>query len=287
MELVRKGMRVYERHGLFQLGLSASFVVDEVIFASTIKCHLHPRVRELKYRIQYGRSAPRAAELIHVDPTTIEWIIAPRLHVRSDVTKYGTSILAGDWDRKFSDHQLSYLGTWENVKEQTLVHVRNFGLYTAAKAHIEEGIPWQETDLYSYFIRNSKSRENDRRYGSARTIDRRLSELDRLYRHINNHGYLRQSELEADEDIPFAESADQFAVAPWQNEVMVAIGRDGEILFNEGRHRFVIARILGLDSIPVRVIARHREWQTVRNRVVQGTTSPYPHPDLVGLPSGQ
>jgi hypothetical protein len=76
---------------------------------------------------------------------------------------------------------------------------------------------------------------------------------------------------------------------PEHSEVEVVIGRDGEILFNDGKHRFSIARCAGVDSIPVRVIARHTEWQKLREEVARAESdsdlspeakSQLSHPDM-------
>jgi len=56
------------------------------------------------------------------------------------------------------------------------------------------------------------------------------------------------------------------------NEVCVAIGRDGTLYSDEGRHRLFIAKALGLEEIPVRVLVRHRMWQQIRDQtMLQGT----------------
>jgi hypothetical protein len=52
------------------------------------------------------------------------------------------------------------------------------------------------------------------------------------------------------------------------HEVTIDIGRDGEFIFDDGRHRFVIAKLLGLDEIPVRVLVRHKKWQQIRGYIL-------------------
>jgi len=90
--------------------------------------------------------------------------------------------------------------------------------------------------------------------------------IDELHESIRNQGYLRQNELvERNELLP-----DKYVTGDGFNrydEVVVDIGRDGEFLFVDGRHRLAIARILGLDRIPVRVSARHTQWQRIREAI--------------------
>ena len=71
-----------------------------------------------------------------------------------------------------------------------------------------------------------------------------------------------------------------------KDEVTVNVARDGRLLMFSGKHRLSIAKILALDSLPVLVLARHKEWQTVRD-VINNWKGPsvvppdhLDHPDL-------
>jgi len=75
--------------------------------------------------------------------------------------------------------------------------------------------------------------------------------------------------------------------------VTVNIGRYGEFLFSDGRHRLAIAKILRLPKIPVVVAWRHREWALFREEILDfvkqnsagKTLHPLIHPDLSDIPS--
>jgi hypothetical protein len=56
-------------------------------------------------------------------------------------------------------------------------------------------------------------------------------------------------------------------VPPEYHEVMINIGRNREMLLEDGRHRFAIARALNIESIPVRVFVRHTSWQKNAQRL--------------------
>ncbi len=45
-----------------------------------------------------------------------------------------------------------------------------------------------------------------------------------------------------------------------ENEIEIAVARDDELLFVDGRHRFVIAKLLEVKEIPVIVNLWHREF---------------------------
>ncbi|MXV61222.1 hypothetical protein GS429_03925 [Natronorubrum sp. JWXQ-INN-674] len=109
---------------------------------------------------------------------------------------------------------------------------------------------------------------------------------DRLYQHIREDGYKSQRQLlEEKPDVAWDGLND--AMHPLANEIAVDIGRNGEILWNMcGQHRLAIAKVLGIDQIPVQVFRRHAEWQAVRDRVRRGEEIPdelHDHPDLADL----
>ncbi len=70
---------------------------------------------------------------------------------------------------------------------------------------------------------------------------------------------------------------------------VVNIGRDGTIIRNnDGKHRIVLAKLLGIERLPARVFIRHRRWQAVRDAIRRGDAVEVldlsgPHPDLVDL----
>jgi len=70
-----------------------------------------------------------------------------------------------------------------------------------------------------------------------------------------------------------------------QLEVLIAIGRNGDIYLWGGLYRFGIARILGL-QIPTQVVCRHKQWQQFRDTIYNNDLSEdhgdniMNHPDL-------
>lgn len=57
------------------------------------------------------------------------------------------------------------------------------------------------------------------------------------------------------------------------NEILVDVGRDGELLLVDGRHRLSIVKILGLDEIPVVKHVRHEQWVARRTNDRVGDAS--------------
>jgi hypothetical protein len=72
--------------------------------------------------------------------------------------------------------------------------------------------------------------------------------------------------------------------------IIVNIGRNGEIIFNNSaHHRLAMSRLLNIDKIPAVVVVRHEQWEEIRNTIraaesyehLDDTTKGYlDHPDV-------
>ena len=76
------------------------------------------------------------------------------------------------------------------------------------------------------------------------------------------------------------------------DDVSVCIDRHGHFILEAGRQRFCSARLLDINSIPVRVSVRHRDWMNFRDEVIAYAAqhngrvyAPLRHPDLAAIPS--
>ncbi len=142
----------------------------------------------------------------------------------------------------------------------------------AIEQHFHAGLDWNETVLGDNYDETE--------------LERRADAIDRLYQHICNEGYKSQRQL-LKESPKAAWNGLNDAMHPLANEIAVDIGRNGEILWNMcGQHRLAIAKVLDIDRIPVEVFCRHKQWQTIRNKVRNGEDIPeefLDHPDLNDL----
>ncbi|MDZ5810495.1 hypothetical protein U4E84_03900 [Halorubrum sp. AD140] len=154
--------------------------------------------------------------------------------------------------------------------------------YDAFEDHFDRGVPWDETSMPAFVERLLNVGKTWGGCSTVEEIDERYRELDRLYEQIKNNGYRTQRDLmQTDDDTalsPLGESWDE----PEAYEIVVDIGRDGELIFEDGRHRLAIAKLLDLDKIPVSVLVRHEDWQRVRSMVAHRPESyeEISHPDL-------
>lgn len=77
-----------------------------------------------------------------------------------------------------------------------------------------------------------------------------------------------------------------------EDEVTVSIGRHGDLLFSDGAHRLAIAKLLGIQEIPVKIAVRHPEWIRFRRELLLCARDhggkicqPVTHPDLKDMPA--
>jgi len=113
-------------------------------------------------------------------------------------------------------------------------------LYKGLKNRFVNDYSWQETEFIQEILRIIEHGEPVWHDCSNRQeVLQRCGELDALYNSIKQNGYKKQSEIGS---LPVYKQYSQ--------EILVDVGRNGELLFADGLHRLSIAKILDI-KIPV------------------------------------
>lgn len=174
-------------------------------------------------------------------------------------------------------------GEWDRVDDR----VSESTIYRSFVAHFQDGVPWQETRFYDETLRAIESGQTLWSCASRSDLDRRCEHLDDLYDRIATEGYKTQDELYDSQGSTLSQY--RFYRVLW-GEIAVHVGRDGEFVFQDGRNRLAIARVLGLEAVPVVILVRHEQWQRLRDQLVTGELAPSnltpelrTHPDVVDL----
>lgn len=209
---------------------------------------------------------------IYIDPTEISQVTGrgpnPGRFQWQDIGK----VQGGEWDQR-----------GECIEELPVVR--------ALRKRFEGDKDWEDIGFVQYVIEQAeRGHVIWRGCESENDVWEACARVDRLYERIQEHGYQKKQEVIHKEGL----HSDKYVAGDGFNqydEVLVDIGRDGEFLFVDGRHRLAIARILELDEIPVRISARHKQWQQVREIVAKKSRSKLPeyieqhltHPDLTDV----
>lgn len=158
--------------------------------------------------------------------------------------------------------------------------------YRGLVQRFEEGREWEATAYYEHLRDRYADHDGPfpRGHGDFDAFwrDRREAH-EALYRSMRDDGYRPNGAVEHDP-------------ADWGEyvhslEPLVVVGRDGEVLWSEGFGRLCVAKLLGVESMPVYVLCRHERWQRVRERLsgpARAAGSPAlerhrDHPDLRGV----
>lgn len=183
-------------------------------------------------------------------------------------------------------------GDWDDA---TVPLSQKSYFYNSLKNRVEDDVSWEHTAVYQHLITAVENNAwwitepelvaVDEDLEEARSkydlVIESLKRYEKLYYNIKNNGYMTQDELKTKKGSHSVSQAQKDIYK--LNEVTVNVGRNGEIIWQDGLHRISIAHLLNLKEIPVRVRVRHHEWQKKRDHVYVSQCDSNNHPDLIPL----
>lgn len=228
--LVRKAAEKYQREGFRPMCRSA-LERGAAVFRSDGLFKFATAARYQAQRFRYDAVAD-PYKIIRVETDDIE-------HFNEEVgTNWGLGrIEGGDWDAAANCRPI-----------RSSTHYRGF------KQRFEEGYDWEDTAYYQ-----------QREHTLANDDESRLEYVETLYEDIRTNGY--RPNYEAVHDAPDVDGRQSRFRHLHSLEPLVLIARDGEPYLAEGFHRLAIAKLVGIEAVPVNVLGRHEEWQHVREAV--------------------
>lgn len=224
-----------------------------------IKKYLRKAASSFINKIIYKSTISSPDRLVWINPKEVRYKLIPFFN-QWIPDQTSTYVIGGEWDRRYADENKIYPKEYNSQPdERTLFRIQDLDWYRSFRAHFNCGVPWEETELY---CRRIEEGFDTSRYDTEEGLRKRLADIERLYRYMNIEGYKTQAELATDDDTPLP-------AKDWTHEVQINIGRDGELILDDGRNRLIIAQILDIQKIPVRVVVRHEGWQNVRDRLAR------------------
>lgn len=229
--LVETAVAKVRREGVVPLLFGAPSWVCRAV-TTEIYLRLLWRWRQAQYRRAGWQAVPDPTTTIEIDPTAVTHLVPlARFDESAPRTLLG-AVRGGDWDCD-------------------LPRIESQPKYQACRARVEDGTDWEDTGIVDHLVAELEASDDDAiEHGCSSRADlhdRYRNERERLYRNLRNQGYDR----------------DESPVC-----CRIHIGRDGRLLFGSGgRHRFYLSRLLGINSVPVQVLCRHKNWQVVRESV--------------------
>jgi hypothetical protein len=258
------------RQFVFDLNDKFPFIGRPLVMTWKILCDIKFIIGKgglkLNARLKYSTDKLDFNKICWVDPQKIEYCLDGNFNIWHNHCR----VLKGDWDKN------------------KLLKFEDLDVYQAFKQRFEEGKKWEETKFYHRVL--GRISDGRRKWGckNKEEFHERLKKIESLFYKIKENGYKSKKELYSPKGL-LGKLEMPSAIL---DDVSVAIGRNGQLLFVNGRHRLSIAKLLNLSKIPIRVIARHKKWMDFRKELIafcknyQGGElyQSLTHPDLQDIP---
>lgn len=220
-----------------------------------------PQLHRLKryYSAEYVNPPIDPFEVTYVDPDRIVRFSEREYPPWKNAWKLFGTTLSGDWDvRDIGPIDQTYEGT-----DRDLYHSDKFSesvLYQSLESHFSRNVPWEATPFIEELLERVRDEQIEAPQWNGCTVVSdvrdKYKKIYILYESIKERGCLSMRELNRKRGYP-----SQFPET-MTNEILVDVGRDGELLFVNGRHRLSIAKVLNLNTVPVAKLVRHENHIT-------------------------
>lgn len=255
---VRRGLRILSNHGTQALCQATVNSLTRI---------LRGKYKYHKYKLEYGSSYQTPSKLLWVSPSCVRYKSTPFFwkEVNTDITH----IRGGRWDM----NRFKEIPEKQDKQDRFIFLIENWSYYTSMYDYFNKNKSWSETDLY----------QKKRQQMNQEDLFEYFQQIEEIYVSMKTEGYKTQREL--------ADSASK-SKKHWHHEIAINIGRDGTLILDDGRHRFCLSKIIGIEEIPVRVLVRHEKWQEILAEVHQAGSvseltkkarSHLDHPDIVRI----
>lgn len=147
-------------------------------------------------------------------------------------------ILGGEWDEELTPVKFDDLSAENYDLEKDKNNKFHYAKILGIKQRFLQDRNWENTPYY--FLEGEKEFDNER-------LQNITAGVDKLHKKIKKEGLKRNSEI---------------ATTKMLRDVAVVVTREGKIVkaHHEGHHRYALAHVLGLDIMPVLVVAWHKKY---------------------------
>lgn len=189
-------------------------------------------------------------------PIELPWMEGSRIPGSLRRRWHAGTVLDGDWDL-------------------AITPIEDYHLTRVLRARLLDGAPWDHIPYVRRAL--AKVRAGGVAWGGrckdVHDVHARCRYLDRLAAELSATGYAPHHSRRTG-TVSFT-------------HFLINVGRDGTIIRNnDGKHRIIVAQLLGIPLLQARVLVRHRRWQKLRTDIRAGAQPPAgleDHPDLSDL----
>ncbi len=161
----------------------------------------------------------------------------------------------------------------------------------AIQNRFKEGKKWKETEFYQLFLNFLSKGIKKWGYNNKEDLDRRVNKTESLYYQIRRNGYKSKIELNSSKKF-LTKIKNLKSNKKIFDDILLAVGREGQLIFINGKHRLSIVKLLKIPKIPIIFVVRHKKWMEFRKNLIvfakkyQGGKLTYrlTHPYLQDIP---
>jgi len=172
-------------------------------------------------------------------------------------------------------------GNWDKPEYR----FKDLAVFQAIDARVNNCVTWESTDFFDECMRDINGGRVLWGCTNKDELLVRLNHIDNIIADVKNNGFKSGSESLLEEEDQRRLSKDRVL----SDEITVNIGRDGQLLFQDGRHRLAVALALRIPKIPIKVLVRHELWCELlieyKNNKRAGTVN-HEHFDVLYLING-
>lgn len=249
--------------------ISRNFVAEiirNIYISLSYKLNSKPYLRNLIYEI-YNKLRLiqfKAKSLIYKDFPVKGNII----YIKPENIKYEKDLIKNNWRLlfKFINPLFNFRktekiqiidGAWD--LRENLDLFENHIKFRSYYKHFIDNFDWKNTPYYKRDTKRYYEGELRRKYKTVEELNLKYKFHDRLYEKIKQEGFKTQLEIIESEGNFINYGHGRIMRMP-DDDITVGIGRYGEIIFFDGRHRLNVAKLLKLTKIPVRVLVIHKKF---------------------------
>ncbi len=209
-----------------------------------------------RFKMIFQGQNPHSYNIIQINPKKIEY------HLKTE--EYSVDRVKSIFKVRFLEPLFSFIfrnhiqilgGDWDNFKR--LRKVCGTEHYIAFSQHFINKFPWIKTEYYKMQLEDASSK--NLYFRNKNDVNQRFKNYDELYYSIKKNGY--RSQIDLIKRFGFYDKMGRYSkVRKINDEISVAISKDGIPILFDGIHRLVIAQILNLKSIPVYIHMIHSEY---------------------------
>lgn len=240
-------------------------IKEQINFLSDYFPENHQVLKNLCHRIIYEQRNICAKGRIFInrykipDPDKIYWIDPKNIEYHTNYKKSGYPDIKDSVFNMKRDKGAVYDGDWDISN----FRFSDLDVFKAFAQRIRKGIEWEETSFYKKHLSQIEMGEVLWNCKNLKEWNERFKKIDSLIQSIKIKGYQLTHQVNTNYF-----TSTKFLCKKMSEEVTVNIGRDGQFLFQDGRHRLSIAKILQVKKIPVKILVRHKKWHDFRKELI-------------------